>query len=59
MHFEAITQLPTAWTMASGRFGVHLFEGALTVDDMVGMQRRGDVAPIDARRRSAAFEVKR
>ncbi|MEZ4328893.1 MAG: hypothetical protein R3B40_26945 [Polyangiales bacterium] len=43
MHFEAITQLPTAWTMASGRFGVHLFEGALTVDDMVGMQQRGDV----------------
>jgi hypothetical protein len=22
-----LTQLPTAWSMVSGRFGVHLFEG--------------------------------
>ncbi len=42
MIFEPLTQLPTAWSMVSGRFGVHLFEGPLTVAEMTEMQRRGN-----------------
>ena len=42
MIFESLTQLPTAWSMVSGRFGVHLFEGPLTVAEMTEMQRRGN-----------------
>jgi hypothetical protein len=34
MQFERLVVLPGAWTCASGRFGVHLFQGELTLTDM-------------------------
>lgn len=38
---EALLQLPTAWTGVADRFGVHLFEGAVTVDDMARLETTG------------------
>ncbi len=40
MRFEPLTQLPNAWTMVCQRFGVHLFEGDLDVDEMTRMEAR-------------------
>jgi hypothetical protein len=40
--FETLIKLPAAWTVLSGRFGVHLFEGHLTVADMDQMQAKAD-----------------
>jgi hypothetical protein len=34
MLFEPLFRLPAAWSSVSDRFGVHLFEGELTVADM-------------------------
>ena len=39
---EPIIQITPAWTAVSGRFGVHVFEGRLTVADMDRMQAAGD-----------------
>jgi hypothetical protein len=39
MKFEPLYQLPNAWTFASGRFGVHLFDGEVTVEEMDEMER--------------------
>jgi hypothetical protein len=40
--FEPLFQMPTAWTSVSGRFGVHLFEGRVTLEDMQRMKTLGD-----------------
>ncbi len=40
MEFEPLYQLANAWTFAAGRFGVHLFDGEVTVDEMDEMDRR-------------------
>ncbi|HVU03049.1 MAG TPA: hypothetical protein VHE30_14915 [Polyangiaceae bacterium] len=42
MTFEPIIQIQPAWTLVCGRFGVHFFEGDLSVADMDQMQREGD-----------------
>lgn len=42
MLFEPVIRLPTAWTSVANRFGVHLFEGQVTVSDMDRMQQVGD-----------------
>lgn len=42
VRFEPVIRLPTAWTSVAERFGVHLFEGKLTVTDMNRMQSIGD-----------------
>jgi hypothetical protein len=39
--FERLIELPTAWTCISGRMGVHLFQGELTVTDMDRMDAAG------------------
>jgi hypothetical protein len=39
---EPLIRLPNAWTGVAGRFGVHLFEGRLTVADMDRMETIGD-----------------
>jgi len=42
MMFEPVIRLSSAWSSVSGRLGVHLFEGRLTVADMNRMQMIGD-----------------
>jgi hypothetical protein len=42
MKFEPVIRLSSAWSSVSGRLGVHLFEGRLTVADMNRMQTLGD-----------------
>ena len=42
MILEPLIRLPNAWTGVAGRFGVHLFEGRLTVADMDRMEAIGD-----------------
>jgi hypothetical protein len=42
MTLEPLIRLPTAWTSVCQRFGVHLFEGRVTVEQMAEMQRIGD-----------------
>jgi hypothetical protein len=42
MKLEPLICMPTAWTSVSGRFGVHLFEGRVTPDDMGLMQTVGE-----------------
>jgi hypothetical protein len=42
MRFEPVIRLPSAWSSAAGRLGVHLFEGRVTVADMDCIQRLGD-----------------
>lgn len=39
MNFTPLYQLPNAWTLASDRFGLHLFDGEVTVDEMDEMER--------------------
>ena len=39
MKFEPIYQLPNAWTLAAGHFGIHLFEGEVTIEEMAEMGR--------------------
>ncbi len=39
MELEPLYQLDNAWTFATGRFGVHLFEGELTVEEMDEIER--------------------
>jgi hypothetical protein len=44
---DPLAQLPTAWNGVAGRFGVHLFEGHLSLDDMdrldaIGARWRGN-----------------
>lgn len=39
---EPIILLPNAWTYVAGRFGIHLFEGELTVSDMDRMEALGN-----------------
>jgi hypothetical protein len=41
LEFERIIELPVAWTCVAGRFGVHLFQGRLTVGDMDRMDLIG------------------
>ena len=41
MRFEPIFRTPTAWSVVARRFGVHLFEGKVTVADMERMERLG------------------
>lgn len=38
---EPLIQMPTTWTGTAGPFGVHLFEGKLTVSDMDRMEGSG------------------
>jgi hypothetical protein len=40
--FERLVVLPGAWTCASGRFGVHLFQGELERSRMTQIMRRGE-----------------
>jgi hypothetical protein len=42
MVFEPLLELPNAVTGVWKRFGVHLFEGRLTVEDMRLLETRGD-----------------
>lgn len=42
MNLEPIITLAAGWTGVSGRFGVHVFEGHLSVADMDRMQAIGD-----------------
>ena len=42
MRFEPLLCLPTAWTSVCARFGVHLFEGTVTLADMDRLQSVGD-----------------
>jgi hypothetical protein len=42
MTFEPLFQMPSAWTSVADRFGVHLFEGRVTVADMQRMETLGD-----------------
>jgi hypothetical protein len=42
MVLEPLIELPNMITGVWQRFGVHLFEGRLTVDDMGELERRGD-----------------
>jgi hypothetical protein len=42
MALEPLIKLPNAWSGAAGRFGVHLFEGRLTVADMDRLEAIGD-----------------
>ena len=41
LEFERLIELSTAWTCVAGRFGVHLFQGRLTVTDMDRMDLIG------------------
>lgn len=46
MILEPLIQLPTVWTGVANRFGVHVFEGKLTIEDMdrleaIGVRWRG------------------
>lgn len=49
MRFEPVIRLSSSWSSISGRLGVHLFEGRLTVADMNRIQSIGD----EWRRRNA------
>jgi len=40
--FEWLAQLPSAWTCVSGRFGVHFFQGELSVSDMDRLEAVGE-----------------
>jgi hypothetical protein len=42
LKLEPIIQITPAWTAISGRFGVHVFEGRLSIADMNRMQTIGD-----------------
>ena len=42
MKLEPIIKIAPAWTAVSGRFGVHVFEGHLSLADMDRMQTIGD-----------------
>jgi hypothetical protein len=42
MKLEPLICMPNAWPSVSGRFGVHLFEGRVTLDDMGLMQTVGE-----------------
>ncbi len=41
MIIEPFIQLPTVWTGVANRFGVHLFEGKLTIHDMDELEAIG------------------
>jgi hypothetical protein len=51
--FEHLLELPAAWTCASGSFGVHLFEGELTVSEIDRLEAIG----IEWRRRNTGKRV--
>jgi len=42
MKLEPLIQVESAWTCVSGRFGVHVFEGHLTIAQMDRMESFGD-----------------
>ena len=42
MELEPVIKLAPAWTAVSGRFGVHVFEGHLSLSDMDRMRTIGD-----------------
>lgn len=42
MKLEPLIQLSAAWTCVSGRFGVHFFEGHLSLAEMERMEAIGD-----------------
>jgi hypothetical protein len=42
MDFEVLIELPCMVTAIWRRFGVHVFEGRCTVDDMQRMEAQGD-----------------
>ena len=42
VQFEWLAQLPSAWTCVSGRFGVHFFQGELSVSDMDRLEAVGE-----------------
>jgi hypothetical protein len=41
MTLEPLIQMPTAWTGIADRFGVHLFQGKVTVSDMDRLEASG------------------
>jgi hypothetical protein len=42
MQIEPLLQLPAVWTGTAGRFGIHVFEGHLTISDMDQLESNGD-----------------